>query len=80
MNEEEKEERMDFDNHNIRSDWESMKALIQHMEKDLDKVLKDKGVRASVRFRNDLTKVHKMCTWIRKSVILQREDNSSQYD
>jgi len=78
-NEDEVEEKFDHDNHDIRESWERMKEIMESVEPEMDKVLKDKGVRASVRARNAFSEIRDLSIFIRKGILLQRQDNKSGY-
>jgi len=73
------EEKYDTDFYQIRSDWEAIKKLINENEEDIDKLLHEQGYNASIRARNQILSIQKMCTYIRKSILLQRRDNKSNY-
>ena len=76
---EEEEEVFEYDNHEIRTDWNELKELIKDTEPDLDRVLQKKGINASVRVRNNLSKIKHLCFRIRQGIRFQREDNKSGY-
>ena len=78
--EEEEEEKYDFDFYQIRSDWESIKKLINENEGNIDKLLHDRGYNASIRARNEILKIQKGCKYIRESILMQRRDNKSSYE
>ncbi len=73
------EKKQDFDNHEIRSDWEDIKSLIEEVEPDIDRFLQLKGVTASVRVRNKLSQIKKLCLRIRQGIQYQKQDNRSEY-
>lgn len=82
-NEEEKseqEEQIEFDNHEIRNDWNKLKEIVKDVESDMDRVLQRKGVNASVRARNKLSAIKRLCLRIRQGIRFQRQDNKSDYD
>jgi len=73
------EEGFDYDNHDIRQDWNDLKAMVEEMEPDMEKVLTKKGVRASVRARVNLSTIRHMYISIREGILFQRQDNKSGY-
>lgn len=73
------EKKQDFDNHEIRGDWEEIKSLIEEIEPDMDRFLQLKGVNASVRVRNKLSQIKKLCLRIRQGIQYQKQDNRSEY-
>ncbi len=77
--EEHSEEIHEFDNHEIRSDWDEIKSLIEEVEPDMDRFLQLKGVNASVRVRNKLSQIKKLCLRIRQGIQYQKQDNRSEY-
>ena len=79
MNNEENEKVFEYDNHEIRSDWDSLKEIIGEIEPDMDRVLQLKGVNASVRVRNKLSDIKKLVFRIRQGIQMQKQDNNSGY-
>ncbi len=77
--EEHSEEIHEFDNHEIRSDWDEIKSLIEEVEPDMDRFLQLKGVNASVRVRNKLSQIKRLCLRIRQGIQYQKQDNRSEY-
>ena len=76
---EEEEGAFDFDNHDIRQDWNDLKDMIKEVEPDIEKVLTKKGVRASVRSRVALSNIRHLCVRIREGILYQSQDNKSGY-
>lgn len=79
MNNEENEEIIEYDNHEIRGDWNDLKSLIEEIEPDMNKILREKGVNASIRVRNRLSQIKRLCLRIRQGIQYQRQDNKSEY-
>jgi len=77
--EESGEEFVDYDNHDIRQDWNDIKEMMEEIEPDIEKVLTKKGVRASVRARNGLSSIRHLCIRLREGILFQRQDNRSGY-
>ena len=73
------EEKIEYDNHEIRSDWNKLKGLIEEIEPDMDRILQLKGVNASVRVRNKLSAIKRLCLRIRQGIQFQKQDNKSDY-
>lgn len=82
MKEKEQEEEYipDLDFHDVRKDWEDIKQLVYDNESDMEFFLKKQGVNASIRARNRLNQIRKLCIHLREGIFLQRQDNYSQYD
>ena len=76
---EELEEIIEYDNHEIRDDWNKLKSIIKEVEPDMDRVLQLKGVNASVRVRNKLSEMKRLCLRMRQGIRFQGQDNRSVY-
>ncbi len=73
------EEEEDTDFYNIREDWNTLNALMEKMQPDLERFLKKRGKRASIRFRNGLSKIKHLALRLREGVVFQRRDNYSEF-
>ena len=68
------------DYHNIRADWELLKKLVNEIEPHLEAFIgPKKGIRASRRARVRITAIWKLTKVLRKKIIMQRQDNYSDY-
>lgn len=73
------EELEDFDLYTIREDWNALTGLIEKMNPDLERFLKKRGKKASVRFRNNLSKIRDLSIRLREGVLFQRRDNHTEF-
>ena len=75
-----KKTNVDFDNHEIRKDWNEFRDLVDLMQQDVDKFLQGPVQVAARRIRVNLMKLRHIGTQIRKSIYFQRQDNSNKRD
>jgi len=68
------------DDYNVDEQWHKMRKLIEEIQPDVYKFLgKNKNKSASIRVRNNLNELRKLCISLRESVLFQRQDNDSDY-
>ena len=71
---------MFVDDYDIDSKFHQVKDLIEQLQPDVYKFIGSaKNKRASRRARKTLDKMIKTCIDIKKSILLQRQDNESEY-
>lgn len=67
------------DFYNITEDWNRVKELIQKTDRDIELFTSIDSYRASVRARNNLNEIRKICIEMRAKVLKQRQDGDSDY-
>ena len=76
------------DDHNIDEQWQKLRRLVLEndayykttLEDDIYRFIGEKKVKeASVRARNKLNEARKLCESLRAAILMQRQDNESQY-
>lgn len=69
-----------FDDYDIDGQFHKLKGLIDALQPDIYKFIgSGRHKTASRRARNTLSEMVRTCKELKKSIILQREDNESQY-
>lgn len=63
----------------IEEDWSLLIELVNENNPDMRRFLDKKGKNASVRARNRLNEIRKLCESIRKKILKQRKINDSDY-
>lgn len=70
----------DNDFYGIEEDWKLLVELVNKSDKDIKYFTSPKrGKNASVRARNNLNEIRKLCVEIRGKILRQRQDNDSDY-
>lgn len=76
------------DDYNIDEQWQKLKRLVSevdpyyrtNLQDDIYKFIgRNKNVEASIRARNKLNDIRKLCESLRKGMLQQRQDNQSEY-
>jgi len=67
------------DDYNIDKQWHEIKKLIGEIQPDIIKFVFKGNKSASVRTRNKLNNLRKLCVSLRDGIIKQRQDNESEY-
>lgn len=68
------------DFYGIEEDWKRFVELVNKSDKDINFFIgPKKGKNASVRARNNLNEIRKLCVEIRGKILKQRQDNDSDY-
>lgn len=67
------------DFYNITEDWKKVKDFIQKTDRDIELFTSIDSYRASVRARNNLNEIRKICVEMRAKILKQRQDGDSDY-
>lgn len=71
---------MIYDDYDIDEQFQKMRKMIKEVEVDVYKFIgKKKNKSASIRARNNLNDLRKLCISLRESILLQRQDFDSEY-
>lgn len=75
-----KKQIVETDFYEIRAEWDYLKELVESADADVTKFLRSKtGKRASIRARDKINEVRKLCESLRKGILCQRQDNENEF-